>query len=500
MPRSPRRSSSPDRTRRSPPRAKRRDLREGVRGVAADRAEPPRDGAAHAWRVGDRSWRVAHPEPSASRALSPTRACSSSTAWWSARTSAARRCLCSSRTPSRRHHHRLRYLGRVRPFLRRCGEHHHQVSGNEMHDRSAPSSTTRSGGGDPKTTPRVDGRPTSATRRPSAGWLMKDRSGTSSPAVTSASNRPRRRSPFRVGRRPPFVTGTDQQRYEGKLTVAPFQGHRLVGSYIRIDEDEAGNRFGNVLDTRSLHDRSLPQQLMRRQLHRCHHRQLLHRGPVLEARADLRELRLQVHRPHQRHADGHGQHRLPVVEPGLLRRLPPGRAQQREHHPQGLLVPLLREHRIPRPVVRLRHVRRPAASPTTTSRAATSGSSPQPPSCAATTSTPVLRTDPNGALSQYIQFNPILQDATSDVLRHQLLFLNDKWRLNDNWASTSACATTRTTVRMPVGKVADGQQGEPAPVGGVGTSRAMATGCSTRATANTWRRSPTTRPTLPPPW
>lgn len=59
----------------------------------------------------------------------------------------------------------------------------------------------------------------------------------------------------------PFEEGRDQQRYEGKLTLSPFAGHRLTGSFIQIEEDELGNRFGQVLDTRSINNRSLPQEL-----------------------------------------------------------------------------------------------------------------------------------------------------------------------------------------------------------------------------------------------
>ncbi|HWM94799.1 MAG TPA: TonB-dependent receptor [Thermoanaerobaculia bacterium] len=58
-----------------------------------------------------------------------------------------------------------------------------------------------------------------------------------------------------------FDRGQDQQRYEGKLTLSPLTGHRLTGSYIKIDEDELGNFFGTILDTRSINDRSLPQEL-----------------------------------------------------------------------------------------------------------------------------------------------------------------------------------------------------------------------------------------------
>ncbi len=59
-----------------------------------------------------------------------------------------------------------------------------------------------------------------------------------------------------------FERGTDQQRYEGKLTMSPFAGHRLTGSYIQIEETELGNFFGTVLDTRSINNRTLPQELL----------------------------------------------------------------------------------------------------------------------------------------------------------------------------------------------------------------------------------------------
>ena len=59
-----------------------------------------------------------------------------------------------------------------------------------------------------------------------------------------------------------FDRGTDQQRYEGKLTLSPFSGHRLTASYIEIEEQDLGNFFGTILDTRSINDRSLPQELM----------------------------------------------------------------------------------------------------------------------------------------------------------------------------------------------------------------------------------------------
>jgi outer membrane receptor for ferrienterochelin and colicin len=60
----------------------------------------------------------------------------------------------------------------------------------------------------------------------------------------------------------PYDKGTDQQRFEGKLNLALLPSQRLTGSYIKIDEDDLGNVFGTVLDTRSINDRQLPQELM----------------------------------------------------------------------------------------------------------------------------------------------------------------------------------------------------------------------------------------------
>ena len=89
------------------------------------------------------------------------------------------------------------------------------------------------------------------------GWIMKDRIwyfGAARDFESVLTN-------TTVITNVPYPKGTDQQRYEGKLTLSPFQGHRLVGSYIKIDEEDLGNSFGNILDTRSLNDRSLPQEL-----------------------------------------------------------------------------------------------------------------------------------------------------------------------------------------------------------------------------------------------
>jgi outer membrane receptor for ferrienterochelin and colicin len=89
------------------------------------------------------------------------------------------------------------------------------------------------------------------------GWLMKDRiwyfaAGRDLDAVLTNQT-------ARTGIS--YPKGTKQKRYEGKLTLSPLQGHRLVASYIKIDEDDLGNSFGNILDLASLNDRTLPQDL-----------------------------------------------------------------------------------------------------------------------------------------------------------------------------------------------------------------------------------------------
>jgi hypothetical protein len=59
----------------------------------------------------------------------------------------------------------------------------------------------------------------------------------------------------------PFSQDDEELRTEGKLTFSPFEGHRLVGSYIDIDRDNNGNVFGSVLDLASVDNRKLPQEL-----------------------------------------------------------------------------------------------------------------------------------------------------------------------------------------------------------------------------------------------
>jgi hypothetical protein len=60
----------------------------------------------------------------------------------------------------------------------------------------------------------------------------------------------------------PFDSVQEQQRFEGKLTLSAGANHTLVGSYFEIDQSSTNIiSFGQVMDTRSLSDRTDPQDL-----------------------------------------------------------------------------------------------------------------------------------------------------------------------------------------------------------------------------------------------
>lgn len=53
----------------------------------------------------------------------------------------------------------------------------------------------------------------------------------------------------------------DEKRYEGKLTLTPFQNHSLTANYTKIDQETENFRFGSILDTASLFTPKFPQEL-----------------------------------------------------------------------------------------------------------------------------------------------------------------------------------------------------------------------------------------------
>jgi hypothetical protein len=61
-----------------------------------------------------------------------------------------------------------------------------------------------------------------------------------------------------------YAYGNKEPRYEGKLTITPFQNHTLTGSYINTETTQINNWYtsANIMDLASLYDRVLPTELL----------------------------------------------------------------------------------------------------------------------------------------------------------------------------------------------------------------------------------------------
>ncbi len=60
----------------------------------------------------------------------------------------------------------------------------------------------------------------------------------------------------------PFETVDNEKRYEGKLTYSINPNHRLIGSYLKNDTKQDNNYFGYPMDMASLYNRELPSDLL----------------------------------------------------------------------------------------------------------------------------------------------------------------------------------------------------------------------------------------------
>ena len=58
-----------------------------------------------------------------------------------------------------------------------------------------------------------------------------------------------------------YPTADAEERIEAKATISLTPSHSLVGSYLEISRTRSGATFGNVLDLRSLNDRTDPQEI-----------------------------------------------------------------------------------------------------------------------------------------------------------------------------------------------------------------------------------------------
>ncbi|HKH46027.1 MAG TPA: TonB-dependent receptor [Thermoanaerobaculia bacterium] len=268
------------------------------------------------------------------------------------------------------------------------------------------------------------------------GWLWKDKiwyflAGRDFEDITSAQTFV---LPSAVGSTAiNFPAGTDQQRYEGKLTLSPFQGHRFVGSYIKIDEEEIGNRFGNVLDEASLVVRTLPQELSA-----INYTGVLTENFFVEAQYSQRDFTF----------ENSGSRFTDLINGTLMVDgttafrwwsptfcgvcTPEGRSNENLLAKASWFVSSdsLGSHDLAFGYdtfddQRLANNHQSGSDFRIITRSAIQRNG---------VVYPVLFSDPNGTLNQFIQFNPILKSAESTHFNTNSIFVNDKWRLNDHWS------------------------------------------------------------------
>jgi len=268
------------------------------------------------------------------------------------------------------------------------------------------------------------------------GWVWKDKvwyflAGRDFENVTSAQTT---LLPAASGSTPTrFDAGTDQQRYEGKLTFSPFQGHRLVGSYIKIDEEEVGNRFGTILDEASLVTRTLPQELLA----------LNYTGVLTEnffVEGQYSERKFTFENSGSRFTDlingtlmVDGTTAFRWWSPTFCGVCTPEGRNNKEYLAKGswfLSSEGLGSHDLAFGYDTYDDQRLADNHQ--------SGSDFRIITSSARESNnqifPVLVTDPTGRANQVIQYNPILKGAETTRFLTNSLYLNDKWRLNDHWS------------------------------------------------------------------
>lgn len=230
-----------------------------------------------------------------------------------------------------------------------------------------------------------------------------------------------------------FNRGTDQQRYEGKLTLSPFSGHRLTGSYIEIEEEDLGNFFGTILDTRSINNRSLPQELLA----------LNYSGVVTEnffVEAQYSERQFTFENSGSKFTDRIFGTLLVDSDTGNRWWSPTfcGVCRPEERDNENLLgkaswflsTESLGSHDIAFGYDTFEDIRAADNHQSgsdfriiifnTIARGAELF--------------PQILSDPDEELDQFIQFNPILQSSLGTSFVTNSYYLNDRWRLNDNWS------------------------------------------------------------------
>lgn len=306
--------------------------------------------------------------------------------------------------------------------------------GNELHGTFRSSLTNQKWSEETPVTVSQTDEVNSRYEATLGGWLWKDKvwyflAGRDFEESVSAQTT--KLTPSSTPQSYPF--GGEQQRYEGKLTLSPFQGHRVVGSYIKIDEEEIGNKFGNVLDTRSVITRSVPEELLA-----VNYTGVISENFFVEGQYSERKFTF----------ENAGAPTTDLIEGTLMvdgvtssRWWSPtfcGVCTPEERNNENILVKgswfLSTEGLGSHDLAfgydtfddqRLANNHQSGSDFRIITRSAIDRGG---------VIYPVLITDPNGLLTQYIQWNPIAQDAQTTEFLTNSIFLNDKWRLNDNWS------------------------------------------------------------------
>lgn len=301
--------------------------------------------------------------------------------------------------------------------------------GNELHGSIRDTVTNNSWEAEtPKTVNQLD-KTNQRYEATLGGYILKDRiwyflAGRDFENINSAQTVLTNRS---------FPAGSDQQRYEGKLTLTPFQGHRLTGSYISVEEEEVGNRFGNILDLRSLVVRSTPQELLA----------LNYNGVVTEnffVEAQYSERKFTFEGSGSKFRDrifgtllvnGRTGHRF--WSPTFCGVCTPEQRDNENMLLKGSLFlasEALGSHDLAFGYDTFKDIR--------LANNYQSGSDFRIILNDAVIRNgeiyPVLLNDPNGTLGQFIQWNPIVKASLGTDLDTNSIFLNDRWRLNDHWS------------------------------------------------------------------
>ena len=224
-----------------------------------------------------------------------------------------------------------------------------------------------------------------------------------------------------------FVPQTARKRYEGKLTISPFQNHTLTGSYIRIDTEQEELRVQLALPFyagQPLQPAAPPGPVVGN-YNGVLSDNVLRRGAVLEAEVHVRELGGRLNDLIQGTVLMTSRSAGTTTPPICCARARPRNATTRTSSSRG---------RTSSP--RSRSARTTSSSDSTTSLARASRTTGSPdPATSSTGPARSSRTTTSSRSSTRLRTSasdPIPNRHSGATRDHDSVFLNDTWRLNNN--------------------------------------------------------------------